>query len=91
MSAQAKKSPKSSTKVLRAEKTKVQVKPAAPVNQGASNWWLPEEFRVSCAWCGVEMQAPKVLREGPAPESHGICSCCAVRMGMPADRFVSLT
>ena len=49
--------------------------------------WSLEHFRVLCAWCNVELRAPLKRTRKPAPESHGICVQCAVKMGMPADYF----
>ena len=51
--------------------------------------WTLEHFRVLCAWCNVELRAPLKVASPcqPAPESHGICVQCALKMGMPADYF----
>lgn len=35
-------------------------------------------LRQVCAWCPQNGRAPKVLREGVEPTSHGICDECAV-------------
>ena len=45
------------------------------------------DFRVLCAWCGCEIRAPKNPSLQPAPESHGVCVSCAVKLGMPEDYF----
>lgn len=47
-----------------------------------------EDFRVLCAWCGTEIRKPLSRAVTPPPESHGICVPCAVRLGMPAERYV---
>lgn len=46
-----------------------------------------DHIRLLCAWCHIEMRAPRIRTAQPAPESHGICVQCAVKLGMPADYF----
>ena len=50
----------------------------------------PDHFRVLCAWCQSEIRPARIHLHGtPPPESHGICTPCAVKLGMPAERCVA--
>ena len=46
------------------------------------------DFRMICAWCDTEIRGPEKETQDEVPESHGVCRCCAVKMGMPEDRLV---
>lgn len=51
--------------------------------------YVTADLRLICAWCNTLMRAPQnedSMEE--VPESHGICRCCAVKLGLPEDRIV---
>jgi hypothetical protein len=57
---------------------------------GPAKGLAPEDFRILCAWCREEMRSSSSTSSaasGPAPESHGICIPCALRLGMPPERL----
>ncbi len=55
-------------------------------NKGMKNLcWTPDHFRVLCAWCNFELRAPLLPASQGAPESHGICVPCALKLGMPVE------
>lgn len=45
--------------------------------------YIAADFRLICAWCNTIMRSPERHCHDDVPESHGVCSCCAVKMGMP--------
>lgn len=46
--------------------------------------YINADFRLICAWCNTVMRSPERMCHDEVPESHGVCSCCATAMGMPA-------
>jgi len=40
-----------------------------------------EDFRIICAWCTIEIRAPRRQLLEKAPESHGVCRSCAIGLG----------
>ncbi len=45
--------------------------------------YTADDFRILCAWCQSEIRAPRRLSLEAPPESHGVCRCCAINMGLP--------
>jgi hypothetical protein len=43
------------------------------------------DFRLICAWCNTIIRDAQSASYEEVPESHGVCHCCAVKMGMPAE------
>ncbi len=43
------------------------------------------DMRLICAWCNTIMRSPERFCHDEVPESHGVCQCCAVKMGMPPE------
>lgn len=50
--------------------------------------YVAADFRLICAWCNIEMRAPQSPESHDVPESHGVCRCCAVQMGLPEHLIV---
>lgn len=50
--------------------------------------WTAADFRLICAWCNTEIRGPERITDEEVPESHGVCHCCAVSMGMPEELLV---
>jgi hypothetical protein len=47
--------------------------------------YAKEDFRIICAWCSMEIRAPRRQLQEKAPESHGVCRSCAIGLGAPPE------
>ncbi len=50
--------------------------------------FIAADFRMICAWCNTTIRGPERHIHDEVPESHGVCNCCAVKMGMPEELCV---